>query len=146
MIHAALLAFLITQTPPAEQGFPKLPTDNSPASIEARLHYLGELERAKDWNGLEAICLYWLKSEPNDPSAWFGIGNANSGRKNYPKAVEAYRKAVGIMPGMWRSWWNLGVVYHETHDHPGMAECFKEIQKIEPSIARSFRRGVIGMQ
>jgi uncharacterized protein HemY len=134
------------QAPQQERSLPNLPTGSSQQEIDARMHYLVQLEQAMDWDGLELVCLHWIKSHPEDPSAYYGLGGAHAGRKNYNKAIEFFRKAVELKPDFSRCWWLLGTVYYRLHDNKGVAECMKELHKIDPSIARAFRRQVLGLQ
>src|SRR5580692_220090 len=55
-------------------------------------------------------------------------------RGEFPKAAEAYRRAVALEPSMPELWANLGVMYHESGKHAEAIKSFKQAIRLNPSL------------
>ena len=55
-------------------------------------------------------------------------------RGEFPKAAEAYRRAVALEPSMPELWANLGVMYHESGKHAEAIKSFQQAIRLNPSL------------
>ncbi len=96
------------------------------------LAHAAMLERSQDWQGLRDWGLRWTDSAPEDATAWFVLGRAFSELKQYPEAIDAYRKDLRIEPGDVYALNNLGNAYRDSrHFHEAM-ETYREAVRINP--------------
>ena len=52
----------------------------------------------KEWDTLKSISDLWIKEEPNSSDAWYFLGLADQGKKDFKAAKEAFLKAEKINP------------------------------------------------
>jgi len=95
------------------------------------------LEQIKDWQGMLDWCRDWMKSEPLNVEAWFGLGNAYRELKSYNDAIEAYRQALRINPEYAEAWNNLGVVYNNLKRYGDEIEAYRQALRIDPKNAEA---------
>jgi Flp pilus assembly protein TadD len=95
------------------------------------------LEQIKDWQGMLDWCRDWMKSEPLNVEAWFGLGNAYRELKSYNDAIEAYRQALRINQGYSEAWNNLGVVYNNLKRYGDEIEAYRQALRIDPKNAEA---------
>jgi tetratricopeptide (TPR) repeat protein len=59
----------------------------------------------KDWNGLLAYTKAWTQADPNDPMAWYYLGQTYGIGFNQPaNAANAFRRAVSLKPQWPEAW------------------------------------------
>src|SRR5262245_1302888 len=67
---------------------------------------------AKDWNGLGRYATAWTKAEPNNPVAWYYLGNNYATGLQQPEAaIPAFEKVVQLDPNRHGAWQTLGVQF-----------------------------------
>lgn len=72
-----------------------------------------------------------LEREPNYPLAHFQVGVLNEATGRDAQAVESYRRAVELDPGMLIALRNLAVLYHELGNREGVREMVERALAIE---------------
>ncbi len=65
----------------------------------------------------------------NNPSILLPLGVLHSRNEHYEKAKEIFRKVVAIIPGDWRAYQNLAVLYGRTGQESFAAKFYKTAQK-----------------
>ena len=60
--------------------------------------------------------------------------SAAQSRGEFPKAAEAYRRAVELEPSIPELWANLGVMYHESGKHPDAIKSLQQAIRLNPSL------------
>jgi tetratricopeptide (TPR) repeat protein len=69
----------------------------------------------KDWSGLMAYCTAWTRADPNDPMAWYYLGQTYGVGLNQPaQAANAFRRAVALKPQWPEAWHALAVTCNQT--------------------------------
>lgn len=64
-------------------------------SVEGANRYV----RTKDWNGLGQYATAWTKVEPNNPTAWYYLGNNYAtGLQQPDAAIPAFQQVVRLDP------------------------------------------------
>ncbi|HWU83826.1 MAG TPA: tetratricopeptide repeat protein [Rhodocyclaceae bacterium] len=58
----------------------------------------------------EALYVGLTRISPNDPEAWFRLGNLYARSNRADNAADAYRHALLLAPRDERAWYNLGIV------------------------------------
>ena len=66
-----------------------------------------------------------------DAKEWLNKGNEFAKRGNYPKAIEAYDKAVEIDPQNAKAWYNKGVALGELERHQEALEAYDKAIEID---------------
>lgn len=59
---------------------------------------------------------------------------AAQSRGNFSQAADAYRKAVGLEPGIPELWANLGLMDHETGNHVEAMKSLQQAARLDPSL------------
>lgn len=72
---------------------------------EAQIAYAGNQD-----DRAEKLLLGLTRSVPNDPEAWFYLGNLYARTNRPERAAEAYQKALMLNQGDAKAWHNIGVV------------------------------------
>jgi len=49
-----------------------------------------------------------LEADPEDPTAWYGLGRALAGLRRPREAADAFRRAVAVRPSYTAAWRELG--------------------------------------
>ncbi len=93
------------------------------------------LEQKEDWRGLLKLLQQWVKNQPENAVAWFGLGIAYGGLKQYDQAVQAYREALRIQPEHANAWNNLGNAYHDLKQYDQAVQAYREALRIQPEHA-----------
>jgi len=70
---------------------------------------------------------------PENADTWYGIGHSLDMQKNYPKAIEAYQKAISLDPKHVLARVNLGAVLVDTGEYRKAQEILQTIVDEEPS-------------
>jgi serine/threonine-protein kinase len=72
---------------------------------------------------------------PDDPTAYFRLGNISRVRGDRPGAGAAYRAAIGLKPDFLQAHFNLGVVLQDSGDAAGAAAEYRESIRLDPELA-----------
>ena len=70
-----------------------------------------------------------------DPSDYMKLGNAEYYGKNYPEAIEYYKKAIELKPDDAVAWINKGVALRELDQDKKALKAFDKATKLEPDNA-----------
>jgi tetratricopeptide (TPR) repeat protein len=90
--------------------------------------------RAKDWNGLGQYASAWTKAEPNNPVAWYYLGNNYATGLQQPEAaIPAFQQVVRLDPKRHGAWQTLGVQYMKVKRFEDAVNAFKRATTIDPS-------------
>ena len=93
------------------------------------------LEQMKYWHGLLDWCRKWMKNEPTNDQAWYGLGIAYNNLKRYNDAIEAFRQALRINPKDAYAWYNLGIAYTLSGNQTAALNAVKELRRLDPEKA-----------
>ena len=104
-----------------------------------RLNRSIALEKKGSWQGLLKLSQQWTKSEPGNTVAWFNLGVAQAGLKQYDRAIRAYRESIRIRPEYADAWYNLGVAYFNLKQHAQGMHAYQEALRIQPEGAEAWR-------
>jgi Flp pilus assembly protein TadD len=91
-----------------------------------------ELETAEYWQGMLAHCRRWTEAEPQNATAWFGLGVAYRNLSRDDDAIAAYREALRINPEYANAWNNLGVAYYKLGRNDDAIAAYREALRIDP--------------
>ena len=104
-----------------------------------RLNRSIALEKKGSWQGLLKLSQQWTQSEPGNTAAWFSLGVAQAGLKQYDRAIRAYRESIRIRPEYADAWHNLGVAYFNLKQHTQGMHAYQEALRIQPEGAEAWR-------
>ncbi len=104
-----------------------------------RLNRSVALEKKGSWQGLLQLSQQWTKSEPGNTIAWFSLGVAQAGLKQYDRAIRAYRESIRIRPEYADAWYNLGVAYFNLKQHTQGMHAYQEALRLQPEGAEAWR-------
>jgi predicted TPR repeat methyltransferase len=90
------------------------------------------LDENEDRIGLLGHTLCWIKAQPKDSTAWFGLGLAYAKSGQPAKAIEAYHQALRINPKYADAWNNLGVACMESGEQDTAVEAYHQALRINP--------------
>jgi regulator of sirC expression with transglutaminase-like and TPR domain len=90
------------------------------------------LVKAQDWPGLLACCRRWIKTEPENDVAWFGLGLAYGRLGRYRDGIAAYREALRLKPDYAMTWYNLGTAYANLGRYREAIEAYREAMRLKP--------------
>jgi hypothetical protein len=90
------------------------------------------LEKAKDWKGLLDHCRRWTRAEPNNASAWFGLGLACGKLGRHREAIAAYRECLRLEPDIAVTWYNLGHAYGDLRRYREAIGAYQEALRLNP--------------
>jgi tetratricopeptide (TPR) repeat protein len=80
---------------------------------------------AHDWDGLLRFSTEWTKTEPNEPMAWFYLGNTYAQALKQPnRTLPAFERAVALRPKWPEAWNALGFVNVELKRYDEAAKAF----------------------
>ena len=89
--------------------------------------------RAKDWNGLGQYASAWTKAEPNNPLAWYYLGNNYAtGLQQPDAAIPAFQQVVRLDPNRHGAWQTLGVQFMKVKRYEDAVRAFKRATELEP--------------
>jgi tetratricopeptide (TPR) repeat protein len=97
-------------------------------TVEGANHYVA----AKNWNGLLRYSKAWTASEPDNPTAWYYLGNTYAvGLQDYSDASPAFERAATLKP-QWGSAWNaLGCTYAQRNLFTRAAPAFQRAVDVD---------------
>lgn len=70
---------------------------------------------------------------PENADTWYGIAHSLDMQKNYPKAIEAYQKAITLDPKHMRARVNLAAVFVDTGEYQQAQEILQVLVDEDPS-------------
>lgn len=86
----------------------------------------------EDYQGLLKFSQQWIKSEPERAVAWYGLGSAHSGLKQYDQAIRAYQGALRIQPDSASLWHSMGLAYFKNMQLDQAINAYQEALRIQP--------------
>jgi len=104
-----------------------------------RLNRSIALEKKGSWQGLLKLSQQWTKSEPGNTVAWFSLGVAQAGLKQYDRAIRAYRESIRIRPEYADAWYSLSNAYFNLKQHAQGMHAYQEALRIQPESAEAWR-------
>ena len=110
----------------------ELAVHHDPASINARVSLITELDRAGHASDARRECAVLLEQAPENAGAWFWEGKLADQENEIERAAEAYARAAAISPGAASIWTNLGLVrLRQGNNHDAIA-CQRRALTIAP--------------
>lgn len=120
---------------------PMLIFQNPPAlSAKDFVARCGELSKAKDWPGLEALARNQAAANPKDASAQAALGFALFAQKKAPEGKAACEAALKLDPKQMQALFYLGLESAQEGDQAGVLGIAKRIESIKPLVAVQFMR------
>jgi tetratricopeptide (TPR) repeat protein len=95
-----------------------------------------------------------LKEAPDDPMIWNNRGVSLSALGRYDEAAGSYRKAIGIRPGYWMAWYNLGKAIHrkadrtagDTEGYEEALEAYERALELNPSHTSTLNNKAVALR
>ena len=110
----------------------QLAVHHDPASTNARVNLITELDRAGHASDARRESAALLKQAPENAGAWFWEGKLADQENEIERAAGAYAKAAAISPGTASIWTNLGLVrLRQGNNHDAIA-CQRRALTIAP--------------
>jgi serine/threonine protein kinase/Tfp pilus assembly protein PilF len=111
---------------------PALMKDISESYVNALLGRAAELI-GTDAGQAQKILLKALKIDPDNISGLSNLGYLYMGRKNYPKAIEAYLKVADLAPHLPDTFFNLGYVYAVRKNYQQAKVMYRRVVDLNPA-------------
>jgi tetratricopeptide (TPR) repeat protein len=107
-----------------------LPTSGSGYSVAGANAYV----RAKDWNGLVGYARAWTRAQPNEPLAWYYLGNVYSPMAlNQPQnSIQPYQHAEQLKSPWPEVWNDIGSAYYLNKQYKESADAFTKATEQNP--------------
>ncbi len=84
------------------------------------------------------------ENDPNNTTAWYGLGYCYAGKKSHNDAIQAYKQAIRTNPTKEISYFHLGNYYHKIGRYAEAIETFNQVVSINPEFeAAYFNMGII---
>lgn len=109
------------------------------------LEKAAKLEKSEKWQEMLTFCKGWAAEEPQNLSAWQGIGDSLRKLGKPAEAIPMYRKGLDVSlsyradtGGIFSAgplWYRLGHAFSDLGDHHKAIEAFLEAAKIDPDVA-----------
>ena len=103
----------------------------------------GELSKARDWPGLEALARRQAAANPKDASAQAALGFALLAQKKAGEGKAACEAALKLDPKQMQALFYLGLEAAQEGDQNGVLAIAKRIESIKPLIAVQFMRNPV---
>ncbi len=113
-------------------------TANTQRSQIDWLTHAAALEEKKDWSRLLDWGTQWIKAEPKNAGAWFGIGRAQENLNQLDQAIAAYRQGLRINPEFTYVWNNLGNNYADLKRYDDAIAAYHQALRINPEYANAW--------
>jgi serine/threonine protein kinase len=111
---------------------PALMKDISESYVNALLGQAGELI-GTDAEQARKFLLKALKIDPDNISGLSNLGYLYMGRKNFPKAIEAYLKVADLAPHLPDTFFNLGYVYAVSKNYQQSKVMYRRVVELNPA-------------
>lgn len=72
-----------------------------------------------------------VKKFPDDPRGYYGIAILHDNKKQYPKAITWYKKALEVNPEFIPAWFFMANAVYETGDKPSAIDCYKKVISLD---------------
>lgn len=79
------------------------------------------------------------KDRPEDPDAFYMLGNAYADLQQNANALQAYRKAIDLNPKLTRAYFNIGVIQLNEKNKPGAMEQYNALLLTDKSLAERLK-------
>ena len=89
----------------------------------------------KEWDALKSISDLWIKDEPNSPDAWYFLGLASQGKKDFKTSKEAFSKAEKINPRHADAMMGLAEIAESEKDLAALQNIQKKVNQLNTSLA-----------
>ncbi len=136
-LNFALPVDWIGELPKRAQAVPVAKTVAKKGGLDSLTRAIA-LEEKEDWQGLLKLSQQWVKREPENTVAWYGLGMSYNGLKQYDRAIQAYREALRIQPELAETWYNLGVAYNNLKQYDRAIQAYREALRIQPEDAEAW--------
>ncbi len=143
-LNFALPVDWIGELPQRAQAAPVVEKKVQAAPVVAKksgldwLNRVVALEEKEDWRGMLKLSQQWIKSQPENAVAWYGMGIAHRKLKQYDRAIQAYREALRIQPEYAEAWNNMGAAYGRLKQYDQEIQAYREALRIEPEKAEAW--------
>ncbi len=102
------------------------------------------LKERQDWAGMRDWCRQWVKANPKNDFAWFGLGYAQDVLERHTEAIDAYRQAISINPEFADAWNNIGLLYSKLSRKTEAINAYRQAIRINPEFADAlYNLGII---
>ena len=102
------------------------------AEAQKLMTQIDTLIEKKKWNEAEQTANEMLNYPEIKGVAYFYLGTSNSHLDQQKKAIEFYKKAVEIEPGMHEAWSDMGIAFHCLDQYRKAIESYKKAVEIKP--------------
>jgi serine protease Do len=89
----------------------------------------------KEWDTLKSISDLWIKEEPNSSDAWYFLGLADQGKKDFKAAKEAFLKAEKINPRHVDAMMGLAEIAESEKDLASLQNIQTKVNQLNTSLA-----------
>ncbi len=115
-----------------EIPFWALPFEQKPNFMKVVIPY-----QNKEWDQLKSITDLWIKEEPNSPDAWYFLGLASQGKKDFKLAKEAFLMAEKINPRHLDAMMGLASIAESEKDLVALQNIQKKVNHLNSSLAET---------
>ncbi|NWG39384.1 MAG: tetratricopeptide repeat protein [Hydrogenophilaceae bacterium] len=96
-------------------------------------HVIGFLyEQSGNHAEAEAWLVRACEGNPKSGDAWFNLGFIRDKARRWPKAIEAFQKAVALAPNQDRAWYGMGLAQAHLGNHAEAAKALEEAARLQP--------------
>lgn len=98
-----------------------------------------KIHQAGDFAGAESIYLDVLRRDPNHANAWCYLGIVLHDRQRFMESVDAYRRAVALLPDFPIAWNNMGNSLRMLRRIREAIACYEHAARLKPDYFNAFR-------
>jgi tetratricopeptide (TPR) repeat protein len=113
-----------------EIPFWAMPFEQKPNFMKVVIPY-----QNKEWDSLKSISNLWIKEEPNSSDAWYFLGLADLGKKDFKAAKESFSKAEKINPRHLDAMMGLAEIAESEKDSIALQNIQKKINQLNTNLA-----------
>ena len=96
-------------------------------SSREKINKVIEYLKNEKYANAEKIALSVIKQNPTNSTIWAILGGIYSIKKNYPKAIEACKKYIEILPNDPEGYNNLGYIFLNQDNFDEAEICYKKM-------------------
>lgn len=96
----------------------------------------------KEWDTLKSISKLWIKNEPNSADAWYFLGLADQGKKDFKEAKISFLKAESINPRHLDSLMALAEIAEYEKDAATLQSIEKKVSQLNAGLAEIFAKKI----
>ena len=100
----------------------------------------------KEWDTLKSISDLWIKEEPNSSDAWYFLGLADQGKKDFKAAKEAFLKAEKINPRHLDAMMGLAEIAESEKDLASLQNIQTKVNQLNTSLAEVISNKLIKLK